>query len=161
MGSHGVSKLSSTMRHGPHCSRCRRSLFDSRFDGSNPKCEPMMPTMSAQVLADSHEMKYRRLYFSIMAGWCSAAIAKVVFPILPGPIMAARTGSQQRMSTRSLSSDSRPWNIFGEAGRREREPELGVQNECGWKNNEPSALPSAQGAPSNLPSHVRLQERGS
>jgi hypothetical protein len=130
MGSHGVSKLSSTMRHGPQCARWCKIIFESRFDGSNPKCEPMMPTMSAQVLADSYEMKCRRSYFSITARWCSTAIAKVVFPIPPGPSMATRAGSQRRMSIRSLSSDSRPWNIFGEAGRREREPELGMQNEC-------------------------------
>jgi hypothetical protein len=38
--------------------------------------------------------------------------------------MAARAGSQSRLLMRSLSSDSRPWNIFGYAGRTDKEPEL-------------------------------------
>jgi hypothetical protein len=84
----------------------------------------MLITRSAQVLADSHEMKCIIGYFSMMAGWCSEALAKVVFPIPQPPIIATRAGSQRSMSMRSLSSESRPWNIFGDAGRREREPEL-------------------------------------
>jgi hypothetical protein len=69
-------------------------------------------------------MKCLTVYFSTMAGWCSAAIAKVVFPIPPGPRMDPREASARRLLIRCLSSLSRPWNIFGEDGSREREPEL-------------------------------------
>jgi hypothetical protein len=84
----------------------------------------MLVTKCPKVVADSHEMKCTSPYFSIMAGWCTKAMAKVVFPIPPGPSIAAREGSQRKISMRSFSSDSRPWNIFGVAGSREREPEL-------------------------------------
>jgi hypothetical protein len=127
IGSHGVSKLSSTTRHGLYRSKCQTIALEGCFDGSNPKCKPMVVTKSPNVLADSHEMKCLTLYFSIMVGWCSAIIAKLVLPIPPGPSMATRAGSQRRLSTRSLSSYSRPWNICGEAGSREREPELSPQ----------------------------------
>jgi hypothetical protein len=38
--------------------------------------------------------------------------------------MAIRAGSASRVSTTSCSSDSRPWNICGDAGNKENDPEL-------------------------------------
>jgi hypothetical protein len=54
-------------------------------------------------------------YFSLIAGWCNATIARVVFP---------DAALATRVSTRHLSSDLRLWNMVGEAGSKMKESEL-------------------------------------
>ncbi|KAJ6556093.1 hypothetical protein B0H19DRAFT_1151905 [Mycena capillaripes] len=66
--SHGVSKLSSTRRHGPHCLKCATIIIDSCGEGSSPKCNPIWITKSTLVLADSQDMKCLALNLSIIVG---------------------------------------------------------------------------------------------
>jgi hypothetical protein len=47
------------------------------------------------------------------------------------------------MLTMLLSSEFRPWKIFGEAGRRERDPELWEVSVCRFTSKEIS-LPAAE-----------------
>jgi hypothetical protein len=76
------------------------------------------------VLADSQEIKCLKAYFSLIAGWCNAAIARVVFPIPPEPNIATDAALVTRVSIRHSSSDSRPRNMVGEAGSKVKESEL-------------------------------------